>query len=227
MNDCLIISYKKGNKDALNTLLENNIKLIHFAANKFYQGTNELVELEDLTQEAYIGFLRAVELYNPNREHKTSFSNYSFYHMNGRMIRFLKNNSKNKETSIYLQVSGVDDEIYLIDQLYDEDRSSEAFDYVYRKQLEKEIDELLTKELTLLQRNIVKAYYGFYGTCYTKQEIANTLNEESTTINNKHRQAIKKLSESSYIRVLRNERRILKLTKTLFNPECHVINKVI
>jgi RNA polymerase sigma factor (sigma-70 family) len=66
-NEELVQEYQKGNKQALDDLIQQNTGLVMYFANK-YKGFCSYITLDfdDLIQEGWMGFIKAVEKYNPN-----------------------------------------------------------------------------------------------------------------------------------------------------------------
>lgn len=78
---------KEGNKYALNSLIESNLRLV-IAVIKRYSVNND-DELMDLVQEGNLGLIKAAKMYNPN--FKTRFSTYAYFWIKQRVLRRINN----------------------------------------------------------------------------------------------------------------------------------------
>ena len=68
-----ILNAKKGEKDALEKVIECNIKLVHKLCQKYKENG---IEYDDLVSEGIVGLLKALNNYNPNTNAK--FSSYAY-----------------------------------------------------------------------------------------------------------------------------------------------------
>lgn len=99
-NEELVLSYQHGNKQALDTLIENNKGRVFKIANKFYTGKTNSIDIEDLEQEGYMGLITAAEKYNAGMEHNASFITYATYWIYQRIHRFVNKRNTNEEISL-------------------------------------------------------------------------------------------------------------------------------
>ena len=102
-NEELIQEYQNGNQGALDELLEQNKGLVGFAIRTYKGLAKPSLGVEDLQQEAWIGFLRAVQKYNINQSAK--FSSYAVKAMIHAVIRAINRDSHK------LPVISLDEEI--------------------------------------------------------------------------------------------------------------------
>lgn len=88
-NEQLALCIKNGENEAENSmkLYRQNLGAIQKLANKFHG----LEDSEDLKQEAYIGLIRAVELWEPKQN--SSFITYAFFWIKQSMLRYVYQNS--------------------------------------------------------------------------------------------------------------------------------------
>lgn len=75
-----------------NYFIENNLKLVLFAAVKFHKKYPSL-QIDDFIQDGNIGLIRAVEKFDPDRDIK--FSTYAMWWINQAMQRGMDNSAKN------------------------------------------------------------------------------------------------------------------------------------
>lgn len=99
MNEKEIINkIKNGDKKLLETFLNNNKNLVRKIANKYkYEG----IDNEDLFQEGCIGFMKAIEKYEPNLGFK--FSTYCYYYIRAYITKYIRKNKSviRKPDSLY------------------------------------------------------------------------------------------------------------------------------
>lgn len=81
----LLLQAKKGDKDARNTLIEENLGLVHFIVRRF---ANRGYDPEDLFQIGCIGLVKAVDQFNT--EYDVKFSTYAVPLITGEIKRFLR-----------------------------------------------------------------------------------------------------------------------------------------
>ncbi len=102
----LISKMQAGDVEARNILIERHLRLVKSIANKNrYKG----IEVEDLIQEGIIGFMTALEKYDPTKEIK--LSTYATYWIRAAMLRAIENKGRavrlpvyvNQELSKYIQ----------------------------------------------------------------------------------------------------------------------------
>lgn len=88
----LVMRIQKGEQEAKNTLIENNLRLVIYLSKKY---VNQGLPLLDLIQEGNIGLIKAIDTYDINKNYR--FATYAFYsiqtsildalYTQGRMIR--------------------------------------------------------------------------------------------------------------------------------------------
>ena len=83
-NEELVLDYQSGNKDALEALYSQIIKMIE----KIIRRYSGYEELDDLRQEAYFGIVKAAETWNPEKD--CSFITYAIYWIRAVIIRYIK-----------------------------------------------------------------------------------------------------------------------------------------
>lgn len=83
-NEELVLDYQSGNKDALEALYSQNVKMIDKIIRK-YCGVEEL---DDLRQEAYFGIVKAAENWNPEKD--CSFITYAIYWIRSVILRYIE-----------------------------------------------------------------------------------------------------------------------------------------
>lgn len=84
-NTALIERVRGGDKQAENTMVENNIGLVYSVAGRF---SNRGYDNEDLVQIGAIGLIKAIKNFNP--EFNVQFSTYAVPMISGEIKRFLR-----------------------------------------------------------------------------------------------------------------------------------------
>lgn len=175
-NEELILSYQQGDKQALESLIENNRGIINKIVNKFYIGKTNSIDRDDLEQEGIIGLLIAAQKYNSNRENKANFITYAFYWIYQRINRFIRTRNTNDETSLNVPV-GEEEDAELLDMVDSHDNSMEIVeDEIYFKQLRNELEEAMISSNTLTEIEVLKLRYGWDIEPMTIKEIGEMLN---------------------------------------------------
>src|SRR5471030_298367 len=98
-NEELVVLYQSGDKEALESLINNNQGIVRKLAAK-YNGLNKLIEFDDLVQSGTIGLIAAADRYDITRKNKANFITYAFQWIereiyncvNGRSSRNINNN---------------------------------------------------------------------------------------------------------------------------------------
>jgi len=92
-NEELIKEYQEGNHSALDELIKQNENIVKFFANKYYGiASRALVDFDDLEQEGWIAFIKAVEKYRFDTEEPIKFISYAGEVIKGRMLNFINRN---------------------------------------------------------------------------------------------------------------------------------------
>ncbi len=81
----LLVKTKEGDRNARNTLIEENLRLVHHVVKRF---TGRGVESQDLFQIGTIGLIKAVDHFDLDRE--VQFSTYAVPMIMGEIKRFLR-----------------------------------------------------------------------------------------------------------------------------------------
>ena len=86
-NEELCLMYQSGNKEGIGELYKQNTGMIERIVGR-YKGVEDP---EDLRQEAYFGLIRAVELWNPEKD--VLFISYATYWIKQHIIRYIHDHS--------------------------------------------------------------------------------------------------------------------------------------
>ncbi|MBR1417038.1 MAG: sigma-70 family RNA polymerase sigma factor [Bacilli bacterium] len=185
---CLIKS-KEGNKEARNTLIEHNLRLVVFLAKKFESSG---YDLEDLVSIGTIGLIKGINTYKIDKNIK--LATYASRCISNEILMFLR---KNKRLS---------NEVSLEDTLnYDnegnalslEDILGTDIDIVDKEYQSINDKELLEKEIAKLpkrDKQIMVMRYGLYNTKeYTQKEVADKLDISQSYISRIEKKVIRKI----------------------------------
>lgn len=211
--------YQKGDAKALEELVKRNDGLIHIIARKFNIENIASIDYADLVQEGTIGLITAADKYKFNIENKALFTTYAVYWIRQKISRFIKYRNTNSETSLNKPVYGEDDEIELADTIVSEDDEfCKVEDSVYYQQLREELTEVMQKQLSLKQRQVIQLRYGFDGKEYTLQETGEIFDVSIERARQIERESLSKMRNSTWGRMKMSERREERLQKSNLKP---------
>ena len=227
-NEELVELYQNGDSKALEELVKKNDGLIHIIARKFNIENIASIDYADLVQEGTIGLITAANKYKFDIENKASFSTYAIYWIRQKISRFIKYRNTNNETSLNKPVYSEDDEIELADTIVsEEDEFCKIEDSVYYQQLREELTEVMKKQLSLKQRQVIQLRYGFDGKEYTLKETGEMFNVSIARARQIERESLRKMRNSTWGRMKMSERREERLQKSNLRPyieECRQFN---
>lgn len=205
-NEDLVKLYQDGDKSALDELIQANTGIISKIANK-YNGINRELEFDDLFQNGVIGFIKAVEKYNPNHEKKAKFITYAVFYIdryiygcvNGWTSRQVGNNEfYNSCTSLNSPIRE-DETEEVIDFIEGVDYGFENIEEkIFLQNLRKELEEVMQSCNTLEQREILKSKYGWNAKPMMLNDIADIFNSTVSKVRNIENVALRKLRNSSW-----------------------------
>lgn len=211
-NEELVKLYQEGNKKALDKLLEDNKRIVYKIANKF-KITNNSIDNDDLIQEGMLGLIIAADKYNFEKENKAKFITYAIHWIYERMYNIvvghstrekgnneLNNNCTSLNTPIGEEGEG---ELQDIIVSYDNDVSN-IDEILMLKELRKDLNNTMLECNTLLEREILKLYYGWDTSSISLGEIAELYNKDINYIRGINNKSLNKLRKSKYIRDNKN-----------------------
>ncbi|SHJ99487.1 RNA polymerase primary sigma factor [Hathewaya proteolytica DSM 3090] len=166
-NEELVKQYQEGDKQALETLIDNNTGLVYKIAKNFYTEKTNSIDYEDLVQEGYLGLMKAAEMYKCDYDGRASFSTYAFQWIFQKIHRFLEQKNTNDEVSLNAPAYANDEEgcntelmSCLDDVNYDYENVEEQ---VFMREIRDNIHECMNEYLSLKQRQILDLSYGIDG----------------------------------------------------------------
>ncbi|ALB44602.1 sigma-70 family RNA polymerase sigma factor [Clostridium beijerinckii] len=160
-NEELVLLYQQGDKQALESLIENNKGRVFKIANKFYTGKTNSIDLEDLEQEGFMGLITAAEKYKFDIDNPASFITYATYWIYQKIHRFVSQKNTNDETSLNTPIKE-DEEIERHDLIECVEEGFENIEeYEYLRQLRKDLEEVMEERTTLKEKEVLKLHYGW------------------------------------------------------------------
>ena len=210
-NEELVLRYQKGERSALDKLIENNMGIIYKMANKFYTQNSNAIDKEDLIQEGVIGLIIAAKKYDFNKPNKANFMTYSVHWIYQRLYRFvvgssskeIGNNKLNNSCTSLNTPIGEDGETELEEFIEDKDYSFEnKEEQIYLEQLRQELEKAMIECNSLREIEVLKLRYGWNGQkIMTLEEIGEVFNASMQMIKTIQYRALRKLRNSRWVRV--------------------------
>lgn len=187
----LIDELASGNIDAKQELIERNLRLVVYTAQKF---ENTGVNIEDLISVGTIGLIKAVSSFKGDKNIK--IATYASRCIENEILMHLRKVNKNKrEVSIDepLNIDGDGNELCIADILgTDSDFVSQDIENQDEKNVVCEVMRLLPKR----EREIVDMRYGFTsGKEMTQKEVADILNISQSYISRIEKKILSKLKK--------------------------------
>ena len=180
---------QEGNKDARNTLIERNLRLVAHIVKKF---ENKNISQDDLISIGTIGLIKGIDSYNESK--KTKITTYAARCIENEILMYFRSNKK-RENDVSLNDSiGYDkdgNEINLVDVL--KDNTTDFAEIIHTK----DNIEDLKKYLSLLndrEKEIIVKRYGLLNTKdKTQKEIAKELKISRSYVSRIEKRALSKI----------------------------------
>lgn len=199
--------YQKGDKKALDDLIDDNTRMIYKIARKYY-GINRELELDDLIQEGILGLIAAANKYDFNNEKKAKFITFAVYYIdryihscvNGRSSKQVGNNKLYSScTSLNIPVGEEGETRELEDFIEDIDYGFENIEEkIYIQKLRVDLEKAMKENNTLEQREVLKFKYGLNTTPMKLEDIGDILGITGNKVRNIEHMALRKLRNSSW-----------------------------
>lgn len=223
-NEELVELYLKAVEDAadetakfiLNELIVKNERLVPWFANKFYSMTqNNNFDVDDLIQEGWIGFIKAVKKYDPSKGFK--FLSYAGANVRFAMLNFINRKGIEREDRYNLQSMPVwfvslDSLVGGLDNITMGEVTPDAESMRQFEQVDAEMDndilrwdllnvldavfggEYFSGEAPAMDeptmKNVVLLHYGLYGNAMPFTDIGNEFGLSAQRMQQKHNQAM-------------------------------------
>ena len=190
--DCLK-RLQEGDREARNTLIERNLRLVAHVVKK-YQGTD--YETEDLLSVGTIGLIKAVNTFHPERGSK--LATYAAKCIENEILMLFRAGKKySREVSLFEPI-GIDKDgeaIALVDVVQAENK-----DFMEEMILEQDIRELYEAFddcLNEMEKSVIQMRYGLFGSRpWTQREIAKHLKISRSYVSRIEKKAVLKLRKN-------------------------------
>ncbi len=185
----LLAALERGEKHAIEQLIEHNLRLVVYIARKF---ENTGVNIEDLISIGTIGLIKAVHTFDPGK--KIKLATYASRCIENEILMYLRRNSKTRGDVSFDEPLNVDwdgNELLLSDVLGTEG------DMIY-KAVEDEVDKALLSSaigtLSAREKRILELRFGLYGKPEkTQKEVADILGISQSYISRLEKRIIRRL----------------------------------
>lgn len=213
-NEELVYLYQNGDRKALAELTEKNKGIVNKLANKFYTERTSSIDKEDLEQEGYIGLILAADKYDLNNPAKAKFITYAIHWIYSKMNRFIRTKNTNEETSLNTPI-GEELEGERMDFIEYIDSGYENIEEkLYLQKLREDLEELMNKNLTLRQREVLKFYYGWDIKPITFREIGEIFSVSKQCARQIEAMAIRNMRHTTWAQNMAKELYIEKVSKS-------------
>lgn len=164
--------FEMGDEEAKEILIQHNLRLVAHIVKKY----NQADEADDLISVGSLGLIKAINSYKLN--HGTQFSTYAARCIENEILMLIRTNKKHKNNVSIDDVLGSDDEdneIKIGDLSFDENENVESI--VENQMISKDLDDVLKKNLSKREYQIMCMRYGLLGgPILTQREVASKLN---------------------------------------------------
>lgn len=184
-----ILKMQNGDKEARNTLIERNLRLVAHIVKKF---ESKNISQDDLISIGTIGLIKGIDSYNNSR--KTKITTYAARCIENEILMYFRSNKK-RESDVSLNDSiGYDkdgNEINLIDVL--KDNTSDFAEVIHTKDNIKDLSVYLNL-LNEREKEIIIKRYGLLNQKEkTQKEIAKELNISRSYVSRIEKRALTKM----------------------------------
>ena len=192
-NDC-IIRMMNGDKEARNTLIEHNLRLVAHLVKKY---EDKDVTTDDLISIGTIGLIKGIDSYNPNKNIR--ITTYIAKCAENEILMYFRANKRRGNDVSLNDTLGIDkegNEIYLIDVIPSEEEDFASI--VHRNNNV----QLLLNYLDILnerERKILILRYGLFDSdVYTQKQISSMMNISRSYVSRLEKRALLKLYKEFY-----------------------------
>ena len=184
-----ILAMQNGDKNARNTLIERNLRLVAHIVKKF---ESKNISQDDLISIGTIGLIKGIDSYNDSK--KTKITTYAARCVENEILMYFRSNKK-REGDVSLNDSiGYDkdgNEISLIDVL--KDNTNDFADVIHTKDNIKDLNTYLNL-LNKREKEIIIKRYGLLNQKEkTQKEIAQELNISRSYVSRIEKRALTKM----------------------------------
>jgi len=184
----LLERIKQGDLQAKNEMIERNLRLVCFLANKY---KNNPVDLEDLCSIGNIGLIKAVDSFDPHKN--VQFATYSSKCIENEILMYLRKNKKrNNDISIESSLShdSEGNDLSIADTLTNV--AEEVEQEVMKKTKIQLVKEIMYK-LPDVERKIIQYRFGIDCMKKNQQDIAKSLDISQSYVSRIERKILVKM----------------------------------
>lgn len=194
-------------KDDKNRLAEENMSLVQYVVKRF---TNTGIDYEELFSVALMGYVKAINSYNPTRLTKQGkpikFSTFAYRCIENEIFYFIRNDKKIKEKTVSLQTTLSTDKngntLELDSTLSTESQGQLSLeDEIAKKEVVEILVMVIENDLNEKERLIIKHRFGIGAENKTQNELAQMVNMSQANISKLEKNImdkIKKIMISKY-----------------------------
>jgi RNA polymerase sporulation-specific sigma factor len=180
----------KGDEEAKNILVQHNLRLVAYIANKFKADSDEM---EDLISIGTFGLIKAVQSFDMHR--KIKFATYASRCIRNEILMHFRKANKHKNDA-YLEESvsrdGEGNEMSLMETLGTE---KEMVEKNIMKELDLSILYALLNDLPETEREVLSLRYGIGKKALKQSEVAEVLNISQSYVSRIEKKVIEKMKK--------------------------------
>ena len=182
----------QGDKDARNTLIERNLRLVAHIVKKY---TNDDDIQDDLISIGTIGLIKAIDSYNLSKD--TKITTYAARCIENEILMYFRSNKKNNNVVSLNDAIGFDkdgNEVNLIDIMPDKNR--DIIEILHEKDNIKDLKKYLV-DLSFREKQIIIKRYGLFNQReQTQKSIAKELGISRSYVSRIEKRALTKILRS-------------------------------
>ena len=194
----IITKIKKGDKKALNYLLDKNTDVVSMKAGKYFIVG---AEKEDIIQEGLIGLFKAIKSFNPEKQ--SSFKTFANLCIERQLQTAIKSSMRQKHmplnSYLSLNISAYDEneDTSLLEVFETENAAEDPLDIVTKKEYYNFVEDRIEETLSDFEKQVLHRYTN--GESYT--QIAERLNAPVKSVDN----AIQRIRKKTVKNILNYE----------------------
>lgn len=179
---------QKGDLRAREMLIRHNLRLVAHIVKRF----SNAGEADDLISVGSIGLIKGIETFQYGKG--SQLATYCAKCIENEILMYIRSNKKNRNNVSLGESVGMDkdgNEITLMELLPLKEES--VFDKVESKILYEKVLDIIEKNLTAREKEIIKKRYGIDGNIMTQLEISKQLNISRSYVSRIEKKAISKI----------------------------------
>lgn len=189
----MFLKMKNGDKDAEETLIKHNLRLVAHISKKY---KNSNIDSEDLISIGTIGLMKAIKTFDYSKGN--SFSTYASRCIDNEILMNFRSSKKNAQSVFLDDIISTDKDgnnLSLFEIMCDNSPSIDS--QIENKILYKKIEKLVLTKLEPREKEIIIKRFGLFGEQpKTQFELAEELNISRSYISRLEKKAIKSIQNS-------------------------------